>query len=128
MLVGHHQRNFDIDLRYGNDGEELVLQLLNGGKKVEVKTDRMAHKTGNVAIEFRCRGKLSGIATSEADYWALVLKNNELVIFIKTEVLKEICRQFYTKGFVRNGGDDNASEMIIVPLKFLTDEVLKFTS
>jgi hypothetical protein len=127
MLVGHHQRNFDIDLRYGNEGEELVLQLLNGGKKVEVKTDRMAHITGNVAIEFRCRGRLSGIATSEADYWALVLKNNELVIFIKTEVLKDVCRKFYLKGYVRNGGDDKASEMIIVPLKFLTDAVLKFT-
>ncbi len=39
MLVGHIERNFDIDLRYGNEGEQLVLQLLNGGKKIEVKTD-----------------------------------------------------------------------------------------
>jgi hypothetical protein len=125
MLVGHIERNFDIDLRYGNEGEQLVLQLLNGGKKIEVKTDRMAHKTGNVAIEFKCRGRLSGIATSEADYWALVLNENKLIIFIRTEILRAICRQFYLQGLVKVGGDDRASEMIIVPLKILTDEVLK---
>jgi len=125
MLVGHIERNFDIDLRYGNEGEQLVLQLLNGGKKIEVKTDRMAHKTGNVAIEFKCRGRLSGIATSEADYWALVLKNNELIIFIRTEILRAICRPFYLQGYVKNGGDDKASEMIIIPLKILTDEILQ---
>ena len=125
MLVGHIERNFDIDLRYGNEGEQLVLQLLNGGKKIEVKTDRMAHKTGNVAIEFKCRGRLSGIATSEADYWALVLNENKLIIFIRTEILRAICRQFYLQGLIKVGGDDRASEMIIVPLKILTDEVLK---
>jgi hypothetical protein len=125
MLVGHIERNFDIDLRYGNEGEQLVLQLLNGGKKIEVKTDRMAHKTGNVAIEFKCRGRLSGIATSEADYWALVLNENKLIIFIRTEILRAICRQFYLQGLVKVGGDDRASEMIVVPLKILTDEVLK---
>ena len=50
MLVGHTEKNFDIDLRYGHDGEKLVHSLLSGGYKVEVKTDRLAHSTGNLAI------------------------------------------------------------------------------
>ena len=125
MLVGHKEKNFDIDLQYGNNGEQLVLSLLNGGKKIEVKTDRMAHKTGNIAIEFRCRGKLSGIATSEADYWALVLADGSLTLFIKTEILKAIARAYYVKGFIKQGGDGFASEMIIIPIKILIDEIIK---
>lgn len=128
MIVGHKEKNFDIDLRYGHTGEEHVLALLNGGKKVEVKTDRMAHKTGNIAIEFRCRGRLSGIATSEADYWALVLCEEKITLFINTEVLRAIARIFYEKGYVKNGGDDYASEMIIIPLKLLIDEIFHFNS
>ena len=38
--------------------------------KVEVKADRMTGKTGNLAIEFECSGKPSGIATTDADVWA----------------------------------------------------------
>lgn len=123
MLVGHKEKNFDIDLRYGNNGEELVLSLLNGGQKIEVKTDRMSHKTGNIAVEFRCRGKLSGIATSEADYWAFVLNDGKLTLFIKTESLRDIARLYYEKGYVKQGGDDYASELIILPLKLLIDEI-----
>lgn len=125
MLVGHLQRNFDIDLRYGQDGEELVLSLLNGGKKIEVKTDRMAHKTGNIAIEFQCRGRLSGIATSEADYWAFVLNDNKFVLFIKTDILRALARLYYEKGFIKKGGDDKASDMIVIPLKILIDEIIQ---
>lgn len=125
MLVGHIERNFDIDLRYGNKGEELVLSLLNGGQKIEVKTDRMAHKTGNIAIEFQCRGRLSGIATSEADYWAFVLNDNKFVLFIKTDILRAIARLYYEKGFIKKGGDDKASDMIVIPLKILIDEIIQ---
>ena len=116
MLVGHIERNFDIDLRFGNGGESLVLSLLNGGEKVEVKTDRMAHLTGNIAVEFRCRGKLSGISTTEADYWAFVLNQNKTIIFIEVNELKRIARECFKKGLIKNGGDNNRSEMVLIPL------------
>jgi len=90
MLVGHTEKNFDIDLRYGHDGEKLVHSLLSGGYKVEVKTDRLAHSTGNLAIEYKCRGKWSGISTTQADWWAFKIKR---------------------------GGDDGLSEFVLVPLE-----------
>ena len=37
--------------------------------KIEVKSDRQASKTGNLAIEYECNKKGSGITTTEADYW-----------------------------------------------------------
>jgi hypothetical protein len=39
------------------------------GVKYEVKADRIAHRTGNVCIEYECRAKPSGIASSEADFY-----------------------------------------------------------
>ena len=36
---------------------------------LEVKEDFMCKRTGNVAVEFQCRGKPSGIARSHADYY-----------------------------------------------------------
>ena len=116
MLVGHVQKNFDIDLRFGNDGESVVLSLLNGGQKIEVKTDRLAHLTGNIAVEFRYKGYPSGISTTEADYWAFVLFNHLRIIFIKINELKAIARECYKEGKIKNGGDNNRSEMVLIPL------------
>ena len=114
--VGKHQSNFDLDLEYGNEGENFVLSLLNGATKVEVKTDRMAHHTGNIAIEYEFNGKPSGISTTKADYWAFVLGDKSLVVFIKTENLKDIARAWFKSGSVVSGGDFNSSKMILIPI------------
>lgn len=116
MLVGHLEKNFDIDLRFGNDGEGVVLSLLNGGQKIEVKTDRLAHLTGNIAVEFRYKGYPSGISTTEADYWAFVFFNHLRIIFIEINELKAIARECYKEGKIKNGGDNNMSEMVLIPL------------
>ena len=36
----------------------------------EVKADRQAHTTGNIAIEFEYNNKPSGISVTRADYYA----------------------------------------------------------
>jgi hypothetical protein len=117
--VGSMFRNFDLDLEYGEAGESHLLSILKGAKKVEVKTDRLAHVTGNVAVEFRCNGRRSGISTTEADYWAFVLLDGKLIIMIRTEELKEVARKNYRLGHVVCGGDGNNSEMILVNIKQL---------
>ena len=48
---------FDIDLKYGQIFENKLSDIFKN-KKVEVKTERnMWRKTGNIAIEYECRGK-----------------------------------------------------------------------
>ncbi len=64
-----YSSSFTHDLNFGESGEDWVNEIFAKGKKVEVKTDRMTHKTGNVFIEYESRGKPSGIATTDADYW-----------------------------------------------------------
>lgn len=69
----------------------------------EVKNDLMAHKTGNVAIEYECRGKPSGLTTTTADHW--IYKFNNSFFLFKTEVLRQ--HLFTDKLYFREvtGGD-----------------------
>ena len=66
----NHDNKFDLDLQYGQDGERWLAWLGTDQAKVEVKTERdqWAH-TGNAVFEFTSRGKPSGIAVTQADYW-----------------------------------------------------------
>jgi len=47
---------------------------------VEVKSDYMAQKTGNVAVEVECRGKPSGLNVTEANWWVYRIHTEEDVI------------------------------------------------
>ena len=58
---------------------------------IEVKEDRMAHGTGNYAIEFECGGKPSGIDITTAEIYILV--DYEYVNIIPTYFLKELVKK-----------------------------------
>ena len=63
------RKKFDIDLQYGKVREEAVAKMLQD-KKIEVKSERdVWQRTGNIAIEYECYGKPSGINATESDYW-----------------------------------------------------------
>jgi len=74
--------------------------------------------TGNVFIEYSSRGKLSGISTSEAEWWALIV-SDDVIKLVKIERLKELCRPYLgTKRDVR-GGDSDTSKGILLPISEL---------
>lgn len=78
----------------------------------EVKHDMQAERTGNVAIETAYRGKPSGIITSRADFWAIVVGNQAFVA--ETPKLRAtVLKGSFTE--VR-GGDGGASRVRLVPL------------
>lgn len=81
---------------------------------IEAKFDKMATKTGNLAIEYYNpkQAKYSGIMATRADLWALVLtgENNELQLWIcKAEKLKEYFKNEKCHRDVACGGDNNSS-------------------
>lgn len=92
-LAEGYQPDFDLDLRYGRDGERLVKAFLSGflDGTVEVKRDGRAAETGNVYIEAECRRRDgwhdSGILATKATYWALVI-GDAVVLGIPTDVLR----------------------------------------
>ena len=69
----YKDNKFDVDLKFGEKFEKSFAKILSVGK-VEVKTERDIWKrTGNIAIELASRGKLSGLNTTKAEWWAQVL-------------------------------------------------------
>jgi len=110
-----HRSDFEYDLAFGVEGELSFADLTN--KKIEVKRDRLAHKTGNIFIEYESRGKPSGIAISKSDYYAYYV--NEICILIETHRLKSICRRFVGTDKDIKGGDNNTSKGILLSIKEL---------
>ena len=117
------RKKFDIDLAYGKVREDLIKEMLQD-KKIEVKSERDVWKrTGNIAIEYQCYGKPSGINATEADYWFHNLCVGEDVyatLVFKTENLKKIIDSLERKVSV-SAGDHNASRMYLVSLQKLFD-------
>ena len=117
-------KKFDIDFDFGTQYEQSLANILKLGK-VEVKTERDKwNETRNIAIELSCNDSLSGLNTTEADYWAhiLTLKGDvKGIILLPVERLKEIVKLSVHDGNGRvvMGGDNDASEIALIPLKDL---------
>lgn len=96
MTTGYDP-NWDIDLRFGKEGEQFVLDLLSiDAETVEIKRKRYldfrfyveTHQLPDRATEYQP----SGIQTTKADYWAYVIGETGVVVFVPTEHLKRAAR------------------------------------
>lgn len=107
------------DLAVGQVYERQLAEILES-QTVEVKRDFGSQRTGNIFVEYFSRGKPSGLATTQADYYCYVISEN-LYILMPTERLKQLCRPYYgTKRDVR-GGDSNTSKGILLPVNKLLE-------
>tara|TARA_Y100001963_G_scaffold159075_1_gene261185 strand:- start:1674 stop:2099 length:426 start_codon:yes stop_codon:yes gene_type:complete len=113
---------FDIDLKFGEEFEYSLARILSIGK-IEVKTERdQWKKTGNIAIELMNQGNKSGLSITEAEWWAqiLTLKGEiKSIILMPVKALKRRLKQLVkeNKAKIIMGGDDMASELVLVPIK-----------
>ena len=107
------RKKFDLDLQYGQVREQQVADMLQD-KKIEVKSERdVWQKTGNIAIEYECYGKPSGINATES------------TIVFDTTSLKRIINNLDKKRSV-SGGDNNAARMYLLNLqKLFSSDVIK---
>ena len=122
------RKKFDIDLEYGKVREQQVADMLQD-KKIEVKSERdVWQKTGNIAIEYECYGKPSGINATESDYWfhnLCIGSETFATIVFDTASLKRIIDNLDNKRVV-SGGDHNASRMYLLNLqKLFSSDVIK---
>ncbi len=123
-------KKFDIDLDKGERAEHSLAAMLLGetAGKIEVKSERWQwQQTGNIAIEYENYGKPSGIAATQADYWAHMLYNGSeqllTIMITPVPVLKAICRKYLKTKYDVRGGDNKASRMIILPLSEITQHM-----
>ena len=122
------RKQFDIDLEYGKVREQMVADMLQD-KKIEVKSERdVWQRTGNIAIEYECYGKPSGINATESDYWfhnLCIGDETFATIVFDTNSLKRIIDNLDSKRSV-SGGDNNAARMYLLNLqKLFSSDVIK---
>tara|TARA_B100001250_G_C19472594_1_gene645183 strand:- start:162 stop:572 length:411 start_codon:yes stop_codon:yes gene_type:complete len=105
---------FTKDLSYGKKHEKLVMKSM---ENFELKTDRMAHKTGNVYVEFQSRGKDSGIRTSKSDTWIFkIVSKGDRHLFSVQIPLTRLKKLVSTDYRIVPGGDNLTSRGYLVPL------------
>ena len=114
--------NFDICLVFGEKYENEFQKIIES-KQIEVKTDRVCQRTGNVFVEFESRGKESGINITTASYWVYCLWTDKFkeqtYIFIPTRRLKKLIKDKEYR--ISNGGDNWTSKGYLVPKEDLLD-------
>ena len=115
------------DILFGKLGEKFTEQLFEGNTKIEIKTERdICKTTNNIAIEMRCKGKPSGISTTEASVWMHYLSLNGVIMggfLFKVDQLRAKIKKLHKDGGLKivMGGDDNLSQMALLPIKSLFD-------
>jgi len=116
--------SFLNDLPFGQKYEGELKSALEGN--IELKTDRLCQKTGNVFIETESRGKESGIITTKADYWAFCLwkENRGLKDQTYTIISTKILKKLMTKYPKKLGGDNYTSKGHIMPKEELQNQTI----
>jgi len=119
-IAFNHDRKFDLQLSQALIDERRLAEIFVGSK-IEIKSESWQwEQTGNIAIEFRCDGKPSGISTTEADVWVHELKRDGKVLvrlMIEVSRLKELCRDAFKRGRWRpNAGDDGRFDVILLKI------------
>ena len=117
VMIMEYTNKFDLDLKKGQLGEQLVQQVLCDCK-IEVKTDALIQQTKNIAVEFESRGHASGIEVTTADWWAFVIvrdfKYKDIILMVRTSRLKQLVA-IYKERHTGVGGDDDTSKMVLIP-------------
>ena len=113
------------DMLFGKIGEDFTKDLFEGNTKMEIKTERDIWKTtGNIAIEIRYKGKPSGISTTKSSVWIHLLSYKGVIeggFILKVDQLRGKIKKLQKSGNLKMvmGGDFNASQMVLLPIKDL---------
>lgn len=104
---------FNDDNRY-----DIKITKNNIVKLIEVKKEKLASKTGNIVIEYFCRGKPSGINVTQAEVYYYYVVSEDGYRLFKIPVI-DIKNMIKNKLYVRDciGGDDMASKMYLIRIK-----------
>jgi len=100
-------------LKFENTNKyDILAKIKDKQYTFEVKEDFTCERTGNVGLEFECRGKPSGIQTSQANYYIYKIhsKNGIHFYLFNTATLKKMIAE---KEYFRivNGGDEGSNSM-----------------
>ena len=115
MIHTKARPNFDLDLKFGQEKENELQEILHN-EPLECKCDKRCIDTGNVFVEFEDRGKPSGISITKSTFYAFCLYKKErekkqIWVLIPTEILKKLMKKYP----VKSGGDNWEAKGHIIP-------------
>ena len=146
--------NFNKDIVDGDEGEKRVAEIMcgkcdgivsvahNNDSKydwrfdlddgnfvtVEVKHDLEIGRTGNIALEVKCRGKESGLSVTQSDLFVIYchIHGVEHAYAFKTSFLKKILNEWDDID-PKKGGDlqkdgQRVSDLVLIPLKIVVKD------
>lgn len=114
-----HERGFTVHRSYGQTDHDLRLTL-----DIEVKRDLQAKQTGNVAIEVSYRNQPSGIVTSRAAYWQIVVNGESLLI--RTDKLRALAlERRWREAPAGDGGKARVRLVALDELRRRADKVIQ---
>lgn len=125
-------KTYNITKGYFKDYDIQIFDENGDETKIEVKSDRLSSKTGNLCIEYEYKNNSSGINSTTADYWVyFVLYGKDGNIY--NDIEREDCYIIPTnelKELIKNcrsvcGGDGYNSKLYLLPKdkcsKYLTE-------
>lgn len=97
-----------------NSAGDLFMQVYGKNTLIEVKTDLMSERTGNIAVEYESRGRPSDISVSKADVWGFIYGRDKM----RLVTLQRLRSAFY-EGYPRVTGGDRGSntKMFLVTVR-----------
>lgn len=119
------QNGFSV-LEFGCD-RRYDLSTMKNDKQYffEVKEDSTCERTGNIGLEFSCRGKDSGIRTSQSDFYVYKVHtpyHAVMYILLKTSTLKKMIADHVYHRIIIGGDKDSNSKCYL----FHYEDVVKF--
>lgn len=111
-------------ISFNKDNRYDILAEVNGKPyKFEVKEDFTCKRTGNVGLEFGCRGKPSGISVSDADYYIYKLHTPRgiITVMISSRKLKTMITNHVFHAIVVGGDPGSNSKNYL----FHVEDILK---
>ena len=126
MTTGLARSGFDIDLDEAEMREGVLRDILRArGPYIELKSDKRCPETGNLFIEYRQKGRPSGIAVTESQWWATEFFPDRFIIVPYPVMLDRALaahRERIRKGQAPvRGGDFNRYDGILVPFRRLIE-------
>lgn len=117
-------KNFLTDLYTTNDDK--LYDIKNKGKKYEIKCDSQCFVYYRFGFEISSWNGLSGIHTTDADYWVTIIPVMNVVLILPVDTLKLFMKEHKNHATFRKTGDAQASKMILWDYNYFMDNIKEY--
>lgn len=91
-IVTGRQPDFDIDFRYGHEGERWTEGFIEQLQRGTIEVKRKSRIDDQFYVEYECfrqdRWQPSGIQTTKAEFWVFLIHDSGMAFVVETRLLR----------------------------------------